>query len=103
MIEIGLLATMVFLLVAIITSYLLRDTIAKMDSMGNDSIEKTQLIALGMQPISSVKACFIFPWKKLPGSENLGTAGKAYLFITRTAFSLAVLSILMGVILEIWQ
>ncbi|NOY16788.1 MAG: hypothetical protein GXP23_07655 [Gammaproteobacteria bacterium] len=102
MIEIGLLATMVFLLVAIITSYLLRDVIAKTDGIGKESIEKTQLIAIGMKPITSVKACFILPWKKLPGSENLNVAGKLYLLVTKIAVSLAVLSILLGVIFEIW-
>jgi len=102
MLEISLFVTMVFLLVAIVTSYLLRDAIAQSDTVDSGSIEKTQLLALGLKPIASVKAGFILPWKKLPSSGELSTLCKVYLFVTRTAFIFAALSILLGVIFEIW-
>ena len=49
MLEISLIVTIVFLLVAIFTSYLLRDAIEKPDNVDSGSIEKTQLLALGMR------------------------------------------------------
>ncbi len=102
MIELGLVASLGFLLVAIVTSYLLRDALLKAGRESVESIEEAQLIALGMPPILSIKASFIIPWKKLPGIENLGILPKTYLGITRVAFSLAVFSIVLSIILAIW-
>jgi len=103
MIEIGLLVTFAFLLIAIIASLLLRDALKKMGASAEASMEDTSLIAIGMPPISSVKVSYIFPWKKLPGCEKLSGMPKAYLFITRAAFFLALLSVIVSAGLEVWS
>jgi hypothetical protein len=102
MLELALVATLSFLLVAIVASFLLRDELKKSGKTGAASIAEAHLIAVGMPPTSSVKAIFIFPWKTIQGIESLGSLPNLYLFITRVAFGLAVLSVITGVVFELW-
>jgi hypothetical protein len=102
MLELALVATLFFLLVAFVASLLLRDELKKSGEIGAASIAEANLIAVGMPPTSSVKAIFIFPWKTIPGIENFGSLPNLYLFITRVAFGLAVLSVIAGVVFELW-
>ncbi|MDI9244197.1 hypothetical protein [Marinobacter sp. CHS3-4] len=99
MLELALFAALFFILLAVIASYLLKAAINK-HGIAESSVERTTLIAIGMPPISSVKAKFILPGAVLPGQEKLGTAGKAYLAVIRVSFFLAVLSIVVGTVFE---
>lgn len=102
MLGLVLVATLSFLLVAIVASLLLRDELKKAGENEATSIAEANWIAIGMPPTSSVKAIFIFPWKAIPGIERLGSLPNLYLFITRVAFGLAVLSVIASVVLELW-
>ncbi|MHC9511446.1 hypothetical protein [Kangiella sp. M94] len=100
MIEIGLIAALFFILIAVIASYLLKAVVRK---RGNpeSSIDTAKTLAVGMPPITSLKAKYIQPGSDLPQLEQLGAAGKWHLMLTRTALLLAVLSVLVGVIFEL--
>ena len=102
MLVLALVATLSFLLVAIVASLLLRDVLKKAGENGAASIAEANLIAVGMPPTSSVKAIFVFPWKNIPGIESLGSLPNRYLFITRVALGLAVLSLIAGVVIGLW-
>lgn len=102
MLELALMATLFLLLVAIVASLLLRDELKKAGEIGATNITEASLIAVGMPPMSSVKAIFIYPWKTIPGIENLGSLPNRYLSIIRVAYGLAILSLIAGVVFELW-
>ena len=101
MLELGLMAALFFILVAIIASSLLKDAL-KRNGGAESGMADTSLIAIGMPPISSIKAKYIIPGKALPGIERLGSLGKGYLLVARVAFIFAVLSVVVGVVAELW-
>jgi hypothetical protein len=101
MLELGLMAALFFILIAIIASYLLKGALQRSGETAS-SIEKTKFIAIGMPPISSVKAKFIAPGIYLPGTERLGAIGRVYLFVVRTALFLAVLATVVSIVFEVW-
>lgn len=99
MLELGLLVSLIFILLAVIASYLLKSELKKC-GIAELITEKATLIAIGMPPISSAKAKFILPGPLIPGIERLSPAGKVYLAAIRAAFLLAVLSLVIGAVFE---
>jgi hypothetical protein len=99
MLELGLIAALFFILLAVIASYLLKAELNKC-GMTESNIEKTTIIAIGMPPATSLKAKYLLPGFGLPGAEKLSTAGKVYLLVVRGTFLLAVLSLVGGIIYE---
>ena len=100
MIELSLIASLFFLVIAVIASYLLKASL-KMNGISESIIEKTTLIAIGLPPISSVKAKLIMPESSPQELKEFSTKGKMYLYIVRSSFYLSVLSIAIGIIIEL--
>ena len=100
MIEIGLMAALFFLLLTMIASYLLKASL-KEKGVTKSVIEKSTLIAIGLPPISSVKAKLIVPGGFPQDTEKLDGVGKFYLYIVRASFYLAVLSLIIGIVNEL--
>ena len=100
MIEAGLIAALFFILIAIIASYLLKRALHK-SGISKSVTEETTVIAMGMPPITSLKADYLLPGTDIPGMHRLGAGGKIYLGVARIAFMLAILAIALAVIVEL--
>ena len=90
------------ILISVIISYLLKFEL-KRTGFTESAMQNTRFIALGMLPISSVKAGVLVPSCKEPNTAKWSYLAKMYIFLIRTTLFLAIISIITGVVLELQQ
>jgi len=99
MIELGVFSALLFILVGVAASYLLKAELRKSGAPEN-SIEKAHLVAIGLPKITSVKASAILQGNSISSYAGLSRLGKTLIILVRAALILAVLSIGLGVFLR---